>query len=214
MSKPLFASLTDAAADQHGLRRTALFLHGLHPQDREHLLHGVTAEQRARLMALLQELGELGIQSVDAGESLTAWQETDPTEGAIRASLAWGDELDADWLVRAEARWVGVVLANEPDVVVARVLRLNAWSWKSSVLSGLAEDRRERISELLLDPANRHREHSRLDAALLRHLRAEIERRMGAQPADEATAAPRPGRGPLNRLMVGWQRRRVDRSVA
>jgi len=169
------------------------------------LLDGVPAGLQARLVALLQELGELGIQSIDAGESIAAWQETDPS---------WGDELDADWLGRADARWVGIVLATEPDVFVARVFRLNAWAWKSSVLSGLDENRRERVGELLLDSTNRHRDHSRLDAALLRHMRVEIERRMGAQSADEDSAALRWGRGRLNRLLVGWQRRGVDRSAA
>lgn len=210
MIRPLFARLTDAAADEQGLRRTALFLHGLHPRDREILLGGVPGGLRPRLAALLQELGELGIQSLDAVESIATWQDIESSP----ASLSCGDELDADWLGRADPQWVSRVLAAEPDVLIARVLRVNAWAWKANVLAGLDEDRRRSVSELLLDPANRHREHGRLDAALLHHLRAEVQRRIDAAAAAAMPALPGPSRGPLGRLLEGWLIRRVDGSAA
>jgi hypothetical protein len=213
MSRPLFARLTDAAADEQGLRRTALFLHGLHPRDREILLDGVPGELRPRLAAMLRELGELGIQAADAVESLATWQDVQSPPPRPPASLTCGDELDADWLGRADAQWVSRVLAVEPDVLIARVLRVNAWAWKANVLACLEEERRRRVNELLLDPANRHREHGRLDAALLRHLRAEVQRRIDAA-APAVPARPRPRRGRLGRLLEGWQVRRAHRSAA
>lgn len=171
MSRSLFASLAEASSDQQGLRRTALFLHGLHPADRDHLMGGVPAAQRHRLVALLQELDQLGIQATDAAEGVAAVE-------AVPEGVPIGEELDADWLGRADARAVSEVLAAEPDLLVARVLRLNAWPWKSRVLNLLDGDRRARVNELLLDPAGRHREHGRLDAALLRQLRRVVQQRV------------------------------------
>lgn len=210
MSKSLFASLAEAPSDPPGLRRTALFLHGLHPADRDHLLAGISADQRHGLAALLQELDQLGIQATEAAQGVAALSlVASGTVEAVGAGARPGEELDADWLGRADARAVSEVLAAEPDLLVARVLRLNAWPWKSRVLDLLEGDRRARVNELLLDPAGRHREHGRLDAALLRQLRRAVEQRRDVSSTLEAPGAHVPAESWTARVMGRLSRRRT-----
>lgn len=200
------ATLTDAAAGQQGLRRAALFLHGLHPADRDLLLKKVSAGHRQSLVGLLKELDALGIQPEDVQGSLAAWPGPQTQSDAGTA-----EELDADWLSRADVRAVCDVLTAEPDALMARVLRLNPWPWKAKLLESLDSERRSRVSELLLDPANRHRYHARLDAALLHHLRLSVQHRIAVlTPSSlEARAAGEPFQRGSTRwaLRTLWRRR-------
>ena len=210
MSESLFATLTEAALGHQGLRRTALFLHGLHPVDRDLLMREVDVDHRQSLFGLLEELDTLGIHATDAQEGMAALSE--PATAATRC-----DDLDADWLGLADAQAVCDVLVAEPDALIARVLRMNAWHWKAKVLACLETERRLRVNELLLDPANRYHYHARLDAALLQQLKRLIQHRalmLSAQPVDiHAVGSPAAGRS-LHRGLLGLWRRRRSGSTA
>ena len=145
----LFASLADSAAAHHGLRRTALFLQGLHPNDRDLLMNGVPMEQRLQLEVLQRELAELGIQPAVAAEGMARRQNATQSGDTVLDHGSVDEEHDVDWLDRMEGQLVCTVLLGEPDALIVRVLRLKAWTWRGTALDALDEYRREKISESL-----------------------------------------------------------------
>lgn len=176
MSESLFATLAEATAGHQGLRRTALFLHGLHPVDRDLLMKSIPVDQRHCLAELLKELSVLAITPTTARESLATAHKSASSASIVRSANSIRDEIDADWLSCIDAQAIGTVLTSEPDALIARVLRLLAPPRRARILDVLGSDCRARVSELLLDANNQHRYYTRLDAALLTQLRSAVER--------------------------------------
>jgi hypothetical protein len=110
-------------------RRAALVLHGLVEEDRDWVLARLSATERGKLRALLDELAELGLPK-DAS-TLAA-----PAEPFVA-------EIDAAPPARVHA-----VLRDEQDTTVATLLGLHAWQWRRSVLRLLGRRRRVAIEQL------------------------------------------------------------------
>lgn len=209
----LFASLADSAAAHHGLRRTALFLQGLHPKDRDLLMNGVSMEQRLQLEVLQRELAELGIQPAVAAEGM-AWRQYATQSGdTVLDHVGVNEEHDVDWLDRIEGHLVCAVLLGEPDALIVRVLRLKAWTWRVTVLDALDEYRGEKIGESLAGSDSQQCDQDRLTVALLRQLRREIEHRMDFAPAQRISAIGKVSRRSVWKYLPRWARFGMARSA-
>jgi hypothetical protein len=129
-----------AAEDTDQLRRAALMLHGLARADCDVILGQLDPVQRVAIEPLLEELAELGLPGDTA-----LLQELLKTE----AATAPVERKPVDVLAHAPAHDVERVLANEPPLIVARLLAAQDWPWKEAVLARTALPRQRRINEAL-----------------------------------------------------------------
>ena len=152
-----------------GVRVSALALHGLAASDRKWLMARLPAAQRERLRGLLQDLRGAGVQA-DAELVQRIVREKAAHDAAPDATQAQAR------LMRVEAAQIWTLVRGEPDLMVARLLRLHAWPWAAEVLIAAGKARAQRLESLMerLEPA------PGLDAALLAEVEARIaSSRMG-----------------------------------
>ena len=117
------------------LRKAALTLANLHELDRAWLMGRLDASERARLAPLIGELRSLGL-SLDPQTVRQVVE--DKGDGRVEARP----------LASAVPRVVAQALEEEPDWLIAIVLRSRSWPWRGEVLSLLGAERRERIERL------------------------------------------------------------------
>jgi hypothetical protein len=123
-----------------GLRKAALTLANLHEQDRAWLLGRLDAGERARLAPLLGELSELGL-------SLDPQALAQVIDGKADGR-GEGRRAEPRPLASAAPRAVAEALENEPDWLIALVLRGRSGPWRTEVLALLGAERRVRIEKL------------------------------------------------------------------
>lgn len=123
-----------------GLRRAALTLHGLLPADREWVLSELDTSDRAALTQLLAELAELGIpadrelvQEALAGRQPPA---RGPRPTLVRLRGATGDQIHT-------------LMVHEPDALVAQLLLVEDWPWKSELLAMFGEARQGSVIAMM-----------------------------------------------------------------
>lgn len=153
--------MTSTGTTAPGLRKTALLLHTLRAEDRAWMLKQLPSPHRDEVHALLSELAELG---VPADKSLLDEVLANPHAVDTRPAVPLA-ESSAERVARAPARVVAPLLQAEPDVLVARVLRLAAWPWREAVLDLAGPTRRRRLQEYGIDVTNGPR--TALDDALV-----------------------------------------------
>jgi len=155
-----------------GERKAALALSSLVESDRAWMLERFQEPQRARVVALLGELGAMRV-SFDR-ELLRQLGE---------AEKPVPPQVEAHALETTDPRPVLDVLEREPDWLVALVLRARAWPWRSGLLERLGSERARRATRVPPDaPALR----PKVVAALLDALEAKVR----AQPAAHAERRP------------------------
>lgn len=130
------AAAAAVPSDSNEARQAALLLHTLGAADREWVVAQLPPSQRAQALRLLKELGDLGM----PGDAALV----DDLRGAASPSAAQG----GDGLAEARAVDVAAVLRNEPDALVARLLRQADWPWRAELLDLLGPSRRRRLEEL------------------------------------------------------------------
>lgn len=118
-------------------RHAALLLHAMGPADRQWLLDALTAERRARVEPLLQELRELGI---PADEELLR-----PVL-AIAAPRESGPLARLERLSASEATALAQALLLEPRPLAARLLAMRDWPWKQAVLASCSPQDRTSLA--------------------------------------------------------------------
>lgn len=150
-------------------RRAALLLHAMAEPDRRWLLDALPASQRSLLEALLEELVAMGV-PVDQ-----AW-----VDDAVANAPASPHSGNAAAMVHA--------LCEEPDRLIAQVLRCGPWPWQGELFAALPPHRRRAVQDLLQDGAE-----SPVPQALREALLAGLRDRSGAG----SVSATRPN---------GWQR--------
>ena len=175
------------------MRRAALTLHALSPQDRAWILGRLEPQQQRAVEAQLQELEGLGIAAdarlvKDALGDEQAQSATRTRRGALAAQGAHA--------VRA-------VLQAEPAALIARLLDQGPWPWEAELLGSLNAPLRMRISACRQgapEPGNE------LDEWLL----ARLCERLGVA-ASAAPSLPR-RRGPLRQWLARLTERLTEKA--
>lgn len=132
---------------RRGLRHAALLLHSLAQGDRQWMLAQLASSERADVASLLDELADLGLpadgtlldeilkasetMSIQAGEPQT-------DEGALESRVKRLPLGSIVWALR-----------DEPDELIAMVLRLSVWPWQGEFLAQLSAVRRRDVMDLL-----------------------------------------------------------------
>jgi ribosomal protein L12E/L44/L45/RPP1/RPP2 len=176
-----------------GYRKAALTLAGLAPKDRAWMLERLGEAERGKLAPLLSELDGLGFEadmleaalSSPGGPALAAASAA-PSRPAEPAPAA--RPLDA-----ATAQAIHDLLAEEPDWLVAALLRSRACPWREAFLRLAGPERRQRLQQALpsgVEP--RAKTAQALVAALETRLaeRLEAAQETPAEPAAPAPAIP------------------------
>ena len=166
-------------------RESALLLHGLSRADQRWILSQLDQASARTLRTHLRELRELGI---PADPALA------PSSAASSAG-APDSSADAVRLERASAASLQLALAGEPAWMVAQLLALRAWPWRTAFRDGSGPERRAAI-----DAAGTLPLAPRAEAALL----AAVGRSLVAQLAPPAAAGPA-------QAIVGAARRTLGR---
>jgi len=176
-------------------RRAALLLHSIVPADRQWLLDRLPPAQRSAIQALLDELTALGL-PVDSE--------------LVRSALAEPAAVpldDTTALRAASGQRIAQLLVDEPDRLIARVLRCGPWPWQEAVLIHIGASRRRRVVEHLGPvAANEAFQRKPLDQALLRTLLERSRALDGGAGSPSDDAVQRPGLGGALRRMAGWAR--------
>jgi hypothetical protein len=162
-----------------GERKAALALSSLVEADRTWMLERLQEPQRARLVALLDELGTMRV-SFDR-ELLKQLGEPEKPQ---QAEKPLQPPMEAHALETADPRPLLDVLEREPDWLVALVLRARAWPWRGALLERLDTERARRVARVPPDaPALR----PKAVAALLDALEAKVRGQPAAQPEHPAS---------------------------
>lgn len=112
------------------IRRSALALQAVQPQDREWVMQHLEPVQREALLASLSELETLGIQaSADDWALLTEQLSAQPINTSALTDL--------EVLEAATAEQMLLILAEEPVTLIATVLAIQPWHWAASFVKGL-----------------------------------------------------------------------------
>lgn len=147
----------------NGARQAALLMHTLGDADRRWMLSQLGPAARTEAEQLLAELATLG---VPADPVLLHAVLTRPpghgngarsgTAASASAASAADSDLPLDRLARATVPEMVALLQNEPDALIACLLkeaRQADWSWRTGLLDRLGPARRRRIGELLAEDA-------------------------------------------------------------
>lgn len=111
---------------QNGMRRAALSLHALTPQDRDWMLQVLPEHQAGALESLLGELRELGI---PPGEDLLR---------DVEVSRAGSEpESKVRQLHRCTPEELARILRQEPAALTGTLLAAHCWSWSDELLRSL-----------------------------------------------------------------------------
>ena len=160
-------------------KKAALSLHELDRRDREWLLKRLPSAHRRELRKVLFELDMLGIPQ-QQGWLAALESERAGIANADPASPARADASLDDSLAGADAEHVKLILAEEPEAVVATVLAGGDWPWSREVLSVYKGTRRKRLENLQIQ--RRHDVPEKVSRSILRALARRLD--------PEAVAAP------------------------
>lgn len=158
-----------------GLRLSALALHAVADRDRAWLLSRLPAVHRRQLSSLLREL---------RGTGIPADQELLNQLVLEKEALASNPMPDAPaaTVLRAQAQDIWALLRGEPDMLVARIVRLNDWPWKAAFLELCGAGRAKRVEELSARQASA----AALDKALIE----ELEQRLAVRQSSAVRMQP------------------------
>ncbi|WP_116138494.1 hypothetical protein [Trinickia diaoshuihuensis] len=195
------------------VRKAALLLHTLSDADRNWMFEQLPAQQRRRLLDLVDELRELGIPGSPA---LLDAMKDDSAAERPPAPLPDTDSWEG-WcavIERAGPSAVWPMLRTEPEPLIARVLALRDWSWAPAIAQWLDPLQRTTVRALLeRGGGSDYREAQKMNEYLLSRLSERIralrtDTRAPGKPVAPvgSGAADKPVRRP-----VGWQWPRLGR---
>jgi hypothetical protein len=137
----------------NGLRKAALYLHGLDEADRSWLLDALTEEERQRLKKTLTELDEMDIPRSDAWLPELAETYSYAGEDVNDNNNDQASVIEA--IERADLSTLTEIFSNEPDRIVAILLKYRVWSWRQTYISKQYLQKRERLLHALETPDQR-----------------------------------------------------------
>ncbi|WP_316369626.1 hypothetical protein [Candidatus Thiodiazotropha sp. CDECU1] len=109
----------------NGLRKAALYLHGLEETDRRWLLNALSDAERERLQTTLAELDEMGVPSGNAW--LPELAEAQIMEVPEEESNPLSSEIET--IKKAGLSRLMQIIEHEPVKIVAQLLRHRVWPW-------------------------------------------------------------------------------------
>jgi hypothetical protein len=132
----------------NGLRKAALYLHGLEEPDRLWLLNALSQDEREQIQAVI---GELQAMKVPSGN---AWLPELVEAQAVEQQSAETDvsETQIEAIDRADLAKISQALEDEPDWVVALLLKHRVWSWRQAYISKQYLRKREQLLRALEIP--------------------------------------------------------------
>ncbi len=208
-----FSDLTIQQANDP-VRRAAIVAHSLSAEDQGWLFSQMAPSELPQLKSLLAELVHLG---VPADRRLLE-QALDGTESSgvvpppqIATNVTSGRASNLDFFASLDAATQSALvtaLRQEPALLVARFLRIRAWSWKQKVLDGLPALLRQQVDDLLASPSDESVSGAALEDALLRTIRLRCERWTTAAPRQLPTERSRFGQAQFNAWLQRWGSRR------
>jgi hypothetical protein len=210
MSQQLSSTLESALSDgERQPHQAALLLGAMSESDRAWTLAQLSADERAVLVPLLEELEALGI-PVDA-QLLDAVR-------ARAGSVAPGSSPSADeaYVLNAPAALLARVLAQEPAGLTVQLLGLHAWPWQGELLKHLPAGRAADVRASLVrhkSPSSHERTEGGAQrspvwhASLMRALRAQLEQ-AGASSDDVSSSMTATRSNPKTspRGLLRWRR--------
>jgi len=132
---------------RRSLRHAALLLHSLAKGDRQWMLAQLASGERAEVASLLDELADLGLPA--DGTLLTEILKASETT-PIQAGQPQADDGALESRVRRLPLGSIVrALRDEPDELIAMVLKLGIWPWQGEFLAQLSAVRRRDVLDLL-----------------------------------------------------------------
>jgi hypothetical protein len=152
----------------NGLRKAALYLHGLDEADRRWLLDALEDGERDRLLATLNELDEMGVPRGDPW--LPELAEAHATDGQVTKRGNGGSDIEA--IDKADLSGITQAFDGEPDRVVAMLLKHRVWSWRQAYVGKQYLQKRERLLHALETPDRPLK--SKTEAALISALAAKL----------------------------------------
>lgn len=166
------------------MRRVALVLHALTPDDREWMLAQFDMQERESLRVLLDELERLGfVRDPALVREVTGREGAGGGTNADAPSAATGD-LRLRAIAALPSSAAVAVLVEEPAAVLAFILSLHSWSWRSAVIEALGRAKREQVEAFSAARAARADDSGHaLRAALLEELAARLDQGSHEMPA-------------------------------
>ncbi|MCU7815185.1 MAG: hypothetical protein KZQ81_08245 [Candidatus Thiodiazotropha sp. (ex Rostrolucina anterorostrata)] len=189
----------------NGLRKAALYLHGMEEADRRWLLDALTEEEREGLHVTLAELDEMGVPRGNAW--LPELAEVHTLDVREQEDVCQSSEIGA--IEAADLSKLTQVFEHEPDSIVALLLKHRVWSWRQAYVGKQYLQKRELLLRTLETPGQPLK--LKVEAALLTALAtrlnktetesgedfeaALIEAQQGKQSTDQASRWRRFWRG-------------------
>ncbi|MGD8911366.1 MAG: hypothetical protein PVJ68_01310 [Candidatus Thiodiazotropha sp.] len=134
----------------NGLRKAALYLHGLEETDRRWLLDALSDNERERLQTSLAQLDEMGVPSGKAwlpelAEAQTIEIREEESAPQNSSEIASIEGADLSRLIE--------IFEHEPDCIVALLLKQRVWSWHQAYVGKQYLQKREQLLRALETPA-------------------------------------------------------------
>lgn len=154
----------------NGLRKAALYLHGMEEADRRWMLDALTDEEREYLHATLAELDEMGVPRGNAWlPELTEAHATDVREHEDACQSSEIEVIEA-----ADLSKLIQVFEHEPDSIVALLLKHRVWSWRQAYVGKQYLQKREHLLHALETPGQPLK--LKVEAALLTALATRLNK--------------------------------------
>lgn len=154
----------------NGLRKAALYLHGLDEEDRCWLLDALDDDERERMQASLAELDEMGVPSGNAW--LPELAEAYTMEVNEEESTQHNTKIEA--IEKADLSRIMRIFEHEPDSIVALLLKHRVWSWRQAYVGKQYLQKREHLLRALETPAPSLK--PKVEAALLTALATQLNK--------------------------------------
>jgi hypothetical protein len=154
----------------NGLRKAALYLHGLEDVDRRWLLNALSDDERDNLLATLTELDEMGVPSGKAW--LPELAETHITEAREEENAPHSSEIEA--IEGADLEKLIHAFEQEPESIVALLLKHRVWSWRQAYLGKQYLQKREQLLRAFETPSPPLK--PKVEAALLTALASQLNK--------------------------------------
>lgn len=204
-------------------RSAALLLHALSKSDRQWLLQQLRSEDCTILAPMLEELRQMGIPADRALVRELLGDAAAPDKSALSAFSAaverplplvssGNSEADCiDRLVKEDPVALAAVLRPEPAQLIAHLLLLQDWPWRTQVLMRLGPAIRGRVESAVMEMRGAGasvRTASAMRASLLKHVCARVDSVTAkAQLANAAQAGTAGAVQPHSKRWSEWLRK-------
>jgi hypothetical protein len=127
---------------QDSLRKSALLIHSLHPDDRDWMLSNLSQQQSSALLSLTAELDMLGIPKQSSLLSVLETKKERATVSARTSTVTLLENLNSKQL-----QALANILSAEPVGLITYFLRSKRWVWHEQLLEMLDASKRRQVQD-------------------------------------------------------------------